>query len=321
MQLDILDKKILYELETNARQPLSRIARKVKRSRSVVEYRMRKMEGAGVIQNYVTLLDAGRMGLMIWNVYLEFHNMTHEMEASVIKYLNENKRVWWVAKTAGTWDMVYSIFVKDVKEFYETVEAFNSKFGDIILRQSLAAHVEVEILTRGYLVGKESEGVTWYDMFENRELDHNDLQILKLLSTNARIPSIEIAQEVGISSNAVIERIKRLQSEGIITRFRLQLNVEELDRSFYKILITVKNQSETQNHTLLEHCKQLGCVFHYEKKIGPWMLELEMDVESYEEVNKIMKEMKEKYPRYISSYDILLVTDEPKGELDLTQQF
>jgi hypothetical protein len=30
--------------------------------------------------------------------------------------------------------------------------------------------------------------------------------------------------------------------------------------------------------------------------------------------------MKEKFPDYIKSYDIMLVYNEPKGELDLTQQ-
>ena len=50
------------------------------------------------------------------------------------------------------------------------------------------------------------------------------------------------------------------------------------------------------------------------------MLELEMDVESYEKVNELMKEMKEKLPDYIKSYEIMLISNEPKGELDLTQQ-
>jgi hypothetical protein len=50
------------------------------------------------------------------------------------------------------------------------------------------------------------------------------------------------------------------------------------------------------------------------------MLELELEETTYEKTNELMKKMKEKYRDYIESYDVILVTNEPKGELDLTTQ-
>lgn len=46
--------------------------------------------------------------------------------------------------------------------------------------------------------------------------DNLDLQILKLLSENARKPYLEIARECGVSGAAIHQRIQRLQAAGAI---------------------------------------------------------------------------------------------------------
>jgi len=319
-KLDLLDRKILYELDINARQPLTTLSKKIHKDRNIIEYRIKKLQEKGIIKNFVTLIDAGKLGLTIWNVYLEFQNLNASKEKEIINFLKKNKKVWWVAQTTGRWDMIYSIFVKDVKEFYDTVNDFNSKYGKYLLRQSLAAHVEVEVFSRGYFLNKPSLGVTWYKKFEQIKLNEIDKKILKELSTNARISSVELATKINSTARIVAYRIKDLQKKGIITRFRLQLNQSKIGYGFYKVILNLKNLSKTNDKALEEYCKNLGNVFHFERKIGPWMLELEMDVESYEKVNEIMKNMKEAFPNYINSYEIMLIYNEPKGELDLTQQ-
>lgn len=319
-KLDLVDRKILFELDINSRQPLTTLSKKLRKSRNVVEYRIKNLQKRGIIKNFVTLLDAGKLGLMIWNVYVEFQNLTPKIENEIISYLKNNKKVWWIGLTTGTWNLIYSICVKDVKEFYSTVSDFNSIYGHYILNQSLAAHVEVEIFSRGYFLSKPSIGVAWYKKFESLKIDTTDKKILRELSINARISSVELANKLKLTPRIVSYRIKELVNKQIITRFRLQLDASKIDYGFYKVIVHLKSLSKKNDASLKEYCRQLGNIFHYEKKIGPWMLELEMDVESYEKVNEIMKIMKEKFPDYIKNYEIMLVYDEPKGELDLTQQ-
>ncbi len=47
--------------------------------------------------------------------------------------------------------------------------------------------------------------------------DALDLQILNLLSNNARKPYLEIARECGVSGAAIHQRIQRLHTSGVIT--------------------------------------------------------------------------------------------------------
>ena len=296
------------------------LVRKIAQGGMAEVYHAKYAPKKGIIKKFVTLVDAGKLGLTIWNVYLELQNLTPTSKKEIIEYLKNNKKVWWVAVTTGRWNLIYSIFVKDVKDFYNTVEEFNSRFGNYILNQSLAAHVEVEIFSRGYFVNEASNGVTWYKELNPAELDETDKKILKELSSNARASSMELAERLKLTPRIVSYRINELVKNGVICRFRLQLDVSKIGMGFYKVIIHLKNISKERGDSLKEYCRQIGNVFHYEKKIGPWMLELEMDVESYEKANKIMETMKEKYADYIKSYEIMLISDEPKGELDLTQQ-
>ena len=55
-------------------------------------------------------------------------------------------------------------------------------------------------------------------------MDAMDTQILRILQSNARSPATTIAKQVGLSVPAVLERIRKLNRNGVITRFTVQLN-------------------------------------------------------------------------------------------------
>jgi len=319
--LDLLDKKILTELDLNCRQPTSALAKKIGTSRNVIEYRISRLQEKGIIKGFITLTDPGKLGFMVWNVYMEFQNLTPLIEKKLINNLIKNKRVWWIAQTTGNWNLIYSIYVKDIKEFYNTVETFNSIYGNYILNQSMVAHVQVEVFSRGYFINKPSIGKTWYEKFDTIPIDDTDKKILSILIKDARRSSIEIARELSTTPRVVTYRIKELVRKGIISRFKVLFDQTKMGMGYYKVLIHLKNLSKKQDESLKEYCRILGRVFYYENKVGPWMLELEMEVESYKETHELMKKMKERFPDYIKSYSIHLIYNELKGEYDLMQQY
>lgn len=60
------------------------------------------------------------------------------------------------------------------------------------------------------------------------DLDETDLEILRLLVTDARRPYREIAEEVGLSAPAVSDRVSRLREQGVIRRFTADLDRRQL---------------------------------------------------------------------------------------------
>ncbi len=62
----------------------------------------------------------------------------------------------------------------------------------------------------------------------NYQIDEIDQKILSFLVKNARMPFLEIARECGVSGAAIHQRVKRLESNGVITGSRLLVKPQAL---------------------------------------------------------------------------------------------
>lgn len=63
-------------------------------------------------------------------------------------------------------------------------------------------------------------------------LDQTDINILRTLQADARIPYKELGAQVNLSSTPVFERVKRLEREGYIKRYVCVLDAEKLNKGF-----------------------------------------------------------------------------------------
>jgi len=71
---------------------------------------------------------------------------------------------------------------------------------------------------------------------ENKELDDIDKQIIQLLQENSRITLVDIAKEIGeLTENAIRYRIDKLEDEGYITNYTIQLNPKKFGKNIMVI--------------------------------------------------------------------------------------
>ncbi|MFD2416990.1 Lrp/AsnC family transcriptional regulator [Amycolatopsis pigmentata] len=68
-------------------------------------------------------------------------------------------------------------------------------------------------------------------MIENSNLDRVDRQIVHELQRDARIPMRDLADVVGVAASTCSERIRRLQSRGLVTGFHADVDLASLGRS------------------------------------------------------------------------------------------
>lgn len=59
-------------------------------------------------------------------------------------------------------------------------------------------------------------------------LDATDIQILNILQTNGKITNADLARQIGMAPSGVLERVKKLESRGIILGFEVRLNPRAL---------------------------------------------------------------------------------------------
>ncbi|THE63999.1 AsnC family transcriptional regulator [Salinadaptatus halalkaliphilus] len=141
-------------------------------------------------------------------------------------------------------------------------------------------------------------------MRDKRDLDQTDLELIRLLAEDARRPYSELAEVVNLSPPAVSDRIDRLQEQGVIRKFTIDIDRLKLQQRT-PIMITFEvhpNESEDLYQRLsslagVEHAfKQYdGTIVVYgnapESNPIEWLRE-EVDLEHVENIDF---EMVEKY--------------------------
>jgi Lrp/AsnC family leucine-responsive transcriptional regulator len=70
-------------------------------------------------------------------------------------------------------------------------------------------------------------------------LDGFDRKILRALIDNARATNVQIADKVGLSEAPCSRRIRRLEAEGVITRYSAQLDAEAVGIGFVAFVTLV----------------------------------------------------------------------------------
>lgn len=62
-------------------------------------------------------------------------------------------------------------------------------------------------------------------------IDEKSMEILKILQEKARIPNVEVSRQVGLAPSAVLERIRKLEKQGVIDGYEVRLNPERFKRN------------------------------------------------------------------------------------------
>ncbi|PXF30243.1 AsnC family transcriptional regulator [Pokkaliibacter plantistimulans] len=79
-----------------------------------------------------------------------------------------------------------------------------------------------------------------------RKLDRIDRHILRALQEDARLSYVELANKVGLSTTPCMERVKKLERDGVIIGYHAHLNPHHLDASllvFVEISLTYNSPS------------------------------------------------------------------------------
>ena len=87
-------------------------------------------------------------------------------------------------------------------------------------------------------------------------IDEISLKILKILQEKARIPNVEVARQVGLAPSAVLERIRKLEKQGIIDGYEVRLN----PKRFAKSLVAFVNVKLKTPADEIRVGKQLACI-------------------------------------------------------------
>ena len=93
---------------------------------------------------------------------------------------------------------------------------------------------------------------------ETHQLDKTDLQLLKILQENGRSSIKELAQRVHLSPTPVFDRVRRLESTGVIERYTAVLNAAKLGQGFIVFCsVRLRRMGKDIAHDFVERVKDI----------------------------------------------------------------
>ena len=127
--LDVKDRKILSELDLNAREFVSNVARKVGLSKEVVNYRIKRLQSVGVIQGFSAIVNPSKAGYQVYRLFLKYQNVSPEKEVELLEYLRQHPNIGWVTIYGGLYDLAILFWAKDIYSFREMCDDFLNRYG------------------------------------------------------------------------------------------------------------------------------------------------------------------------------------------------
>ena len=295
IKLDLKDKRILHQLDDNARQPNSKIAKKVGLSKEVVNYRIKKLEQDGIIQSYYTIIDMSKLGYFSFRVYIKLMNTLPKIEKEIITNLIKSDNIFYVTEIDGEYDINFGVWVKDIYEFQNFYNKFKKKYRPNIKSDQISIFTKAHHLHRKYFLNqKDIEKIEIFGNSKEEKYDEIDTNILRVLSCNSRIPIIDISEELKMPPRTVAFRIKQLEKKGIIQGYRTLFNTELLGYEYYKVDFTLNNTSIIK--ALFNYMCANANTVYIDQTIAGSDFEFDMEVENKKTFLKIINELRTKFP-------------------------
>lgn len=311
-KIDLKDRKILYELDLNSRQTLTQIGKKVGLPKTVVAYRIKRLQEKDIIRNFYTVIDVYKLGFIMLRFHYRYQYTTPELEKEIIKYFIKKTNSTIVASTQGMFNLKVVNIIKDINDFYNIWQESQKKYGHYFQAKSSALFIEEMYYAPSYLLKnnfdyEKREKITLVGREKRVEIDELDFKILRLISLNARMQITDIAEKIKCTTRTVTYKLKNLLQSGVIQGFRSDIDISKLGYNIFRVNIFLRDYN--QRNKIINYIKFNPNLVFIDSYTGDADLEIEFHLEDLSKLYKNMQGIMEKFPDAIRDYKHLNIIE------------
>jgi len=316
IKIDKLDRKIVAELDMNARIPITQLAKTVRASREVVNYRIKTLTKRGIISRTQTFFNPAKIGYTIYRVLVRLDSLNEEIIKKFQDYFIEHNSVMWFAKLGGKWDYVIEFFAKSAEEFNTFLKDSFEQFGNLIKLYEIMTILEIYSYNRKYVYdNKKYQTFRIGGKIEDIKLDEVDKNIIKQLKNNARLTNLEIGEKLKLARNTIKNHIKKLEKSRIIQGYKLFYHPQKIGYQSYKLLISMGNLTQKQEKQFFSFAQQNKNIIFAHKNLGNWNYELEIEIGDMIKLQEIIIELRVRFKEGIIDYELFPILHDYKINL------
>ncbi len=308
-KMDLINQKILCELDLNCRIPLSQLAKKLRVSRNVVAYRIKCLEEKGIITNYICSINLGLLGYKTYKIYLKVRDTREEKE--FIAWILDCQQVIHCLKIEGFYDYSLAVAVCSIKELDELLMTLKQHFKEFIKDYTVSLVVYTSIFKlHKLLLGKKMElpKIEKYSG-EGKEviIDEKDKVILKQLSQHGNLSLIKLSDRTKLSLDVVKHRMKKV-SNSIVLSYRGMFDLNKLGYYHYVVMLRIRQAAKQDIEKLVSWCRLRRNVLYCSKRIGDFDFEINAAIRDIDELNGLLAGLREEFSEVIDSHETMLIS-------------
>tara|TARA_B100000579_G_scaffold412836_1_gene404895 strand:+ start:1291 stop:1755 length:465 start_codon:yes stop_codon:yes gene_type:complete len=120
------------------------------------------------------------------------------------------------------------------------------------------------------------------------KIDRTDKRILEILQKNAKITNAKLSKQIGLSPAPTLERVRKLESRGIISGYHAKLNMSKVGLGVSTfVMVSLKGHNKKNLQSFLDKIKDVENIVecHHITGSGDFILRIVAeDIESYQEL-------------------------------------
>lgn len=307
MKIDFKDRKLLYELDIDSRQPVSDLGRKLRLSKDAIIYRINRLKEEGMIQSFHAVIDVGKLGFISFRLYLKLQNTGLEKEREIIDYLRSRNIVTWLVSIDGEYDLGMWVLVKTVGEANELWRDLSERYRDNIAKRSLTIFTKVTYYPRSYLIDAQKNTAAFVFITPPSQggesvVDETDIEILRLIAPDARVSIVDLARKLRLTPKTVAAKIRRLERERIIIGYRTLFDIKKLGYCYFKLHITLRLTTPEKIKAFRDRLRAHPNVTYDNEVLGGDDIELDLQVRDIEELRAIIDGLRTDFPDLIRDH-------------------
>jgi len=296
--LDRIDRRIITELDGNARQSFSSLSKTIRQGRDKVEYRAARLKEEKIIRKYTVAVDWGRLGYSIFKTYLQLENNKEEV-TKFISHLRKHSDVFWVGECVGSWDVMFTAFAKNQANFFELQSKILSEYTKIILTFTNYTLVNIRMYKKSFLINKAKGYLELAPSTKLIQIDSLDKKILTALSKDARASYKQIAAKTNSSPSSIRYRIERMEREKLIMGYTTELDIQKLDLMHFKAQLFLRSYDLESINKMRDYCDKNPYITQFIRQLGDCTHEVEIVANNYAHYNLIIDEMRAEFSKLI----------------------
>lgn len=301
-KLDIKDKKLLSELDTNARQTNSELSKKIRLSKKGTEYRISQLVKKDIIQGFYPVVDFLKLGYTYNRVFIKLQYLDDGIRDQIDEYIKKTDSIDWAVWFRGAYDLGLAFWTKTATEFKGRLLDFVAKFNDQIKDLHFSQVIRLDHYPYKIFQSGNDALATMKETSNIETIDGIDKKILLELNKNSRLASTQIARNINSNYKLVSYRIKRLIGNKILLASRAKINHLALGMIHYKVFAYLKFNDIGRIKELKNYLQSLKQTVYIVDHTEANFLDFEIIVLSVEEFQDILDDISNKFAGMVREF-------------------